>query len=229
MAEAATLVAEMRETHGTGAARAVRREGKVPGVVYGSGQDNVMIQLDRDLMNREVSKPGFYNHLYQLDVAGKTINVLPRELQVHPVTDAILHVDFLAVKADATVTVELPVTFLNEEECPGLVRGGVLNVVRHEVEVNCPANAIPESIEIDLTGLEIGDSVHISMVSLPANVVPTIDDRDFTIATVAPPTVSIEEEEAAEAAEAAEAEEGVEGAAEGEDEESESEGDGDES
>jgi large subunit ribosomal protein L25 len=228
MAEAATLVAELRESHGTGAARAVRREGKVPGVVYGSGQDNVMIQLDRDLMNREVSKPGFYNHLYQLAVAGQTISVLPRELQVHPVTDAILHVDFLAVKADATVTVELPVVFLNEEECPGLVRGGVLNVVRHEVEVECPANAIPESIEIDLTGLEIGDSVHISMVNLPANVVPTIDDRDFTIATVAPPTVSIEEEEAAEAAEAAE---GVEGAAEGEDEEGEgeNEGEGDES
>jgi large subunit ribosomal protein L25 len=224
MAEAATLVAELRESHGTGAARAVRREGKVPGVVYGSGQDNVMIQLDRDLMNREVSKPGFYNHLYQLAVAGQTISVLPRELQVHPVTDAILHVDFLAVKADATVTVELPVVFLNEEECPGLVRGGVLNVVRHEVEVECPANAIPESIEIDLTGLDIGDSVHISMVSLPANVVPTIDDRDFTIATVAPPTVSIEEEEAAEAAEAAE---GVEGAEEGEEEETEGEGGGD--
>lgn len=221
MAEAATLEAELRETRGTGAARTVRRDGKVPGVVYGSGQDNVMIQLDRDLMNREVSKPGFYNHLYQLAVAGQTISVLPRELQVHPVTDAILHVDFLAVKADATVTVELPVVFLNEEECPGLVRGGVLNVVRHEVEVNCPANAIPESIEIDLTGLEIGDSVHISMVSLAANVVPTIDDRDFTIATIAAPTVITEDEE-----EGGEEGEEVEGAEEGEGGEEEGEGEG---
>jgi large subunit ribosomal protein L25 len=221
MAEAATLEAELRETRGTGAARTVRREGKVPGVVYGSGQDNVMIQLDRDLMNREVGKPGFYNHLYQLAIAGKTINVLPRELQVHPVTDAILHVDFLAVKADATVTVELPVVFLNEEECPGLVRGGVLNVVRHEVEVECPANAIPESIEIDLTGLEIGDSVHISMVSLAANVVPTIDDRDFTIATIAAPTVITEDEE-----EGGEEGEAVEGAEEGEGGEEEGEGEG---
>ncbi len=216
MAEQATLEAELRTTPGKGASRAARRAGKIPGVVYGSGQDNVMIQLDRDLMNREVGRPGFYNSLYELAVDGKTINVLPRELQVHPVTDAILHVDFLAVKADATVTVNLPVVFLNEEESPGLVRGGVLNVVRHEVEVNCPANAIPESIEIDLTGLDIGDSVHISMVKLADNVIPTIDDRDFTIATIAAPTVITEEEEAGEEGEEGEIPEGEEGAVEGE-------------
>ena len=223
MAEAVVLNAELRQTPGKGASRATRRGGKVPGIVYGSGQDNIMIQLDRDTMNREVGKPGFYNHLYQLAVGGQTISVLPRELQVHPVTDAVLHVDFLSVKADATVTVNVPVVFLNEEECPGLVRGGVLNVVRHEVEVDCPANAIPEQIQIDLTGLDIGDSVHISMVSLAENVKPTIDDRDFTIATIAAPTVITEEGEAGEgkegeeaaAAEEAEAEEG-----EGGDEES---------
>ncbi len=222
MAEEASIAAELRETPGKGAARAARRAGKIPGVVYGSGQDNVMIELDRDLMNREVSKPGFYNRLYQLDIVGKTVNVLPRELQVHPVTDAILHVDFLAVRADATVTVNVPVVFLNEEECEGLVRGGVLNVVRHEIEVNCPANAIPESIEIDLTGLDIGDSVHISMVKLADNVAPTIDDRDFTIATIAAPTIITEEEEAGEEGEEGEIPEGEEGAAEGE-----GEGDGD--
>ena len=184
-----------------------------------------MIQLDRDLMNREVGKAGFYNHLYQLAVAGKTINVLPRELQVHPVTDAIMHVDFLAVKADTSVTVNVPVVFLNEEECPGLVRGGVLNIVRHEIEVNCPANAMPESIVIDLTGLDIGDSIHIGSVSLASDVVPTIDDRDFTIATIAAPTVITEEEEAGEegeeGVEGEEGEEGVEGeGAEGDSDES---------
>jgi len=219
MAEAVVLNAELRQTPGTGAARATRRDGKVPGIVYGSGQDNIMIQLDRDVMNREVGKPGFYNHLYQLAVAGQTINVLPRELQVHPVTDAVLHVDFLAVKADATVTVEVPVVFLNEEECPGLVRGGVLNVVRHEIEVDCPATAIPEQIQIDLTGLEIGDSVHISMVKLAENVKPTIDDRDFTIATIAAPTVVAEEAAAVEAEEGA-APEAAEEEEEGGDEES---------
>ena len=160
-----------------------------------------MIQLDRDLMNREVGKAGFYNHLYQLAVAGKTINVLPRELQMHPVTDAIMHVDFLAVKADTSVTVNVPVVFLNEEECPGLVRGGVLNIVRHEIEVNCRPTPCRESIVIDLTGLDIGDSIHIGSVSLASDVVPTIDDRDFTIATIAAPTVITEEEEAGEEAE----------------------------
>ena len=230
MADQATLEAELRTTPGKGASRAARREGKIPGVVYGSGQDNVMIQLDRDLMNREVGKAGFYNSLYELAVGGKTINVLPRELQVHPVTDAILHVDFLAVKADATVTVNLPVVFLNEEECPGLVRGGVLNVVRHEVEVNCPANAIPESIQIDLTGLDIGDSVHIGSVKLADNVAPTIDDRDFTIATIAAPTVITEEEEAGEEGdEGMEGEEGMEGVEGEAGEGAEGEGDSDDS
>jgi large subunit ribosomal protein L25 len=222
MAESAALQADLRETPGKGAARAARRNGKIPGIVYGSGQDNVMIELDRDVMNREVSKPGFYNHLYELKVGGKTINVLPRELQVHPVTDAVLHVDFLAVKADATVTVNVPVVFLNEEDCPGIVRGGVLNVVRHEIEVNCPANAIPEQIDIDLAGLDIGDSVHISMVNLANNVAPTIDDRDFTIATIAAPTIITEEEEAeGEEGEEGVAAEGEEGEAEGEEGEAE--------
>lgn len=219
MAEAVILSAELRHTPGKGASRATRRDGKVPGIVYGSGQDNIMIQLDRDVMNREVTKAGFYNHLYQLAVGGETISVLPRELQLHPVTDAVLHVDFLAVKADATVTVNLPVVFLNEEECPGIVRGGVLNVVRHEVEVTCPANAIPESIQIDLTGLQIGDSVHISMVNLADNVHPTIDDRDFTIATIAAPTVITEEEEAGEKAEGEAAEMAGEEGEEGEEDE----------
>jgi large subunit ribosomal protein L25 len=196
MADQATITAELRDTSGTGAARASRRAGYIPGIVYGADNENISISIERDVLGREAHHAGFFSHLYKLKVGGKTLDVLARDLQLHPVTDAIMHVDFLAVKADAMIAVNVAVSFLNEEDCPGLVRGGVLNVVRHEVELMCPANAIPEQIEIDLTGLSIGDSIHISAVSLPEGVTPTIDDRDFTIATIAAPTVQEEVEEA---------------------------------
>ncbi|MBC6440878.1 MAG: 50S ribosomal protein L25/general stress protein Ctc [Rhodospirillales bacterium] len=189
MADQAIITAELRETSGTGAARATRRDGMIPGIVYGADRDNIMISVSRDVLDREAHQAGFFAQLYKLKVGSKTMDVLARDLQLHPVTDTILHVDFLAVKADATLTVNIPVTFLNEEECEGLKRGGVLNVVRYEIEVTCPANAIPESIEVDLTGANIGDSIHISAVALPEGVAPTIDDRDFTVATIAAPTV----------------------------------------
>jgi large subunit ribosomal protein L25 len=189
MAEQPTIAADVREGTGTGAARAARRAGKVPGIVYGAGRDNIMIQLDRDMLNREYIKAGFFNHLYKLKVGKDSMDVLARDIQLHPVSDVIMHVDFLAVKANAQISVAVPVHFINEEDCKGLRRGGVLNIVRHEVEVNCPANAIPEQIVVDLSGLDIGDSVHVSMVSLGDGVTPVIDDRDFTIATIAPPTV----------------------------------------
>jgi len=189
MAEQPTIAAELRQGSGTGPARAVRRTGKVPGIVYGAGRDNLSIQVDRDALTREYLKQGFFNHLYKLSVGGEAVDVLARDVQLHPVTDVILHVDFMAVKADARIAVDVPVHFVNEAQCMGLRRGGVLNIVRHEVEVYCPATAIPEEIIVDLAGLNIGDSVHISMVSLPADVSPVIDDRDFTIATIAPPTV----------------------------------------
>ncbi len=195
MAEQATISAELRDSSGTGAARATRRAGKVPGVVYGAGRDRLAIPLDHDALHREIIKAGFFNHLYKLVVGKDKIDVLPRDLQLHPVTDAVLHVDFLAVKADASITVNVPVNFINDEEAPGLRRGGVLNIVRHEIEVHCPANAIPEEIVVDLTGLDIGDSVHVSMVSLGEGVTPVIDDRDFTIATIAAPTVVTEVED----------------------------------
>ena len=189
MAEQPTIAADVREGTGTGAARAARRAGKVPGIVYGAGRENIMIQLDRDLLNREYVKAGFFNHLYKLKVGKDSMDVLARDIQLHPVTDVIMHVDFMAVKANARITVAVPVHFINEDDCKGLRRGGVLNIVRHEVEVHCPANAIPEQIVVDLAGLDIGDSVHVSMVSLGDNVTPVIDDRDFTIATIASPTV----------------------------------------
>ncbi len=190
MADTATITAELREASGTGAARAFRRSGKTPGIVYGSNVENLKISIDHDDLFREVHQQGFFSQLYTLKVGPRRMNVIARDLQVHPVTDAILHVDFLAVAADSTVAVNVPVVFVNEEDCTGLARGGVLNIVRHEVELNCPVNSIPASITIDLSGLDIGDSIHINSVSLPDDVVPVIDDRDFTIATIAPPTVS---------------------------------------
>jgi large subunit ribosomal protein L25 len=189
MAEQPTIAADVREGTGTGAARAARRAGKVPGIVYGAGRENIMIQMDRDVIHREYIKAGFFNHLYKLTVGKDSMDVLARDIQLHPVSDVIMHVDFMAVKANARITVAVPVHFINEEACKGLRRGGVLNIVRHEVEVHCPANAIPEEIVVDLSGLDIGDSVHVSMVSLGDNVTPVIDDRDFTIATIASPTV----------------------------------------
>ena len=152
--------------------------------------ENVNIALATKALEREALRPGFFAQLFELKVDGAAMDVLARDLQLHPVTDAILHVDFLAVKAGATVTVNVPVVFVNEEACEGLRRGGVLNIVRHEVELYCPADAIPEALTVDLAGLDIGDSIHIATVSLPEGVTPVIDDRDFTVATVAAPTVA---------------------------------------
>ena len=206
MAERTVMEAETRSGAGTGAARAVRRTGKVPGIVYGPECENMKIALPGRVLEREALRPGFFAQLFELKVDGSSMDVLARDLQLHPVTDAILHVDFLAVKAGSTVAVAVPVVFVNEEACDGLRRGGVLNVVRHEVELYCPADAIPEALTVDLAGLDIGASVHIGAVALPEGVTPVIDDRDFTVATVAPPTVAAdivedEEEEEIEAVE----------------------------
>ena len=206
MAERTVMEAETRSGAGTGAARAVRRAGKVPGIVYGPECENVNIALPGKALEREALRPGFFAQLFELKVDGNSMDVLARDLQLHPVTDAILHVDFLAVKAGSTVAVAVPVVFVNEEACDGLRRGGVLNVVRHEVDLYCPADAIPEALTVDLAGLDIGASVHIGAVALPEGVTPVIDDRDFTVATVAAPTVAAdivedEEEEEVEAVE----------------------------
>lgn len=214
MSETNTLSAQARTQVGKGAARAARRAGAVPAVIYGAKKDPLSITIDPLALRREISKPGFFSTLYDIECDGTTEHVLCRDLQLHPITDAPMHADFLRVTESTRINVDIPVLFENEEESPGLKEGGVLNVVRHSVEVICRAGAIPESIVIDLTGLEIGDSVHISEVNLPDGVQPTITDRDFTIATIAPPTVMPTEEEEAE--EGLEGEEGEEGAAEGE-------------
>jgi len=208
MAEVSIIAAERRERAGKGPARATRRAGRVPGIIYGAKKDPAMVTLDPRELDRELNTGGFMATIYDVQIEQNKERVLPRDVQFDPVTDRPIHVDFLRVSATTSVTVQVPVNFLNEEESPGLKRGGLLNVVRHEIEMICQADAIPSAVEVDLTGLDIGDSIHISMIPLPDGVVPTITDRDFTVATIAAPTVAQEEEEAEEGEEL---EEGVEG------------------
>jgi len=223
MADYMTLAAQARPRAGKGTARSTRREGRVPAVIYGNNEDPVLVTVERRTLEQELQKPGFFTRLMDVAVDGANHRVLARDLQLHPVTDAPMHVDFLRYSADRKLSVEIPVTFANEEDCPGLRVGGVLNVVRHTVEVLCTADRIPEGFSLDLTGLEIGDSVHASAVTLPDGVEFAISDRDFTIVTIASPTlIPVEEEEEAiegvegEGVEGEEGEEGAEGA-EGED------------
>ena len=216
MAEVSTIAAAPRERVGKGAARAARRDGLVPGMIYGNKLEPVMISLDRPIVDRELGQPGFFIRLVDIEVDGEKHRVLPREVQFHPVSDAPLHIDFLRFSASRKLDVAVPVRFLNEDESPGLKRGGVLNVVRHEVEVQCTADNIPGEFEVDVTGLEIGDAIHASAIILPEGVAFTIADRDFTVATIAAPTLMAAEEEEVEGEEGEEGEEADgEGAAEG--------------
>lgn len=188
MSDALTLSAEQREKAGKGASRALRREGRIPAVIYGNKEDATPIHLEERELNKLLGTGHFMNSLVMVDLGGKPIRTLPKDVAFHPVTDRPLHVDFLRLAKDATVDVSVPVLFVNEEASPGLKRGGVLNVVRHELELVCDAARIPDQIEIDVTGLEVGDSVHISSVKLPEGSVSGITDRDFTIATVVAPS-----------------------------------------
>lgn len=220
MVDITPIAAELRDRAGKGAARAIRKEGRVPAVIYGNKQDPVMISLDPIQLRKELNSGSFFTRIYEVSAGDNTEKVLPRDVQFHPVSDAPLHVDFMRFGRKTKFNVEVQCDFINEEESPGLKRGGVLNVVRYTVELRCSPDAIPESITIDLAGLDIGDGVHISAVTLPEGVEPTITDRDFTIATIAAPTVVKDEaaEETAEAEAAAAAEvggEGEEGGAEG--------------
>lgn len=185
--QAYELKAEARERVGKGSARDVRRNGKVPAVIYGGKQPPVAIALSYKDVYMKIHGGGFLTTVATIDVNGEKIQVLPKDFQLDPVKDFPMHVDFLRIDRDSVVTVEVPVHFVNEEKSPGLKRGGVLNIVRHEVEFVCPANAIPEFITVDLDGTDLGDSIHISAVKLPEGVKPTIGDRDFTIATIAAP------------------------------------------
>jgi large subunit ribosomal protein L25 len=206
MAELTSLAAEPREGVGKGASRSLRRAGRVPGVIYGEKAPQEMISLEARELRRALQSARFFSTLCNLQVNGEAVRVLPREVQLHPVTDEPLHVDFVRVGRGATITVTVPVVFAHEDISRGLKRGGVLNIVRRELELLCPADAIPGEIVVDLKDADIGDSLHISQVALPEGVRPAITDRDFTIATISAPTV-IREEEEEEAAAAEEAEE----------------------
>lgn len=188
MSEQLTLSAETRERAGKGVSRAIRREGRVPAVIYGERQEPVAIHVEEKALVKALSNGHFMNTVVMIDVGGKQTRTLPKDVQFHPVTDRPLHVDFLRIGEHSTVHVEVPVRFVNEEESPGLSKGGVLNVVRHELELVCDAGSIPDEVTVDLTGYEVGDSIHISAVTLPQGASSAIDDRDFTIATIVAPS-----------------------------------------
>jgi len=196
MSEIYELKAEAREKVGKGSAREIRRNGKVPAVIYGEKQPPLAISLTYKDIYYKIHGGGFKTTVAIIDVDGQKIRVLPKDYQLDPVKDFPMHVDFLRIGEHSLVTVNVPVHFLNEDASPGIKRGGVLNIVRHDVELQVPADEIPDALEVDLKGLKIGDIIHISSVKLPKNVELTISDRDFTIATIAAPAVLTDAEEA---------------------------------
>ena len=187
MSDIISFTAEKRERAGKGVARALRREGLVPAVIYGDNKEPEGVSLSRKDFTKLYNTGRLMSTLLDIEVDGKKTRVLTRDLQLHPVRDDIMHADFLRLSKGTKIAVEVQVVFLNEDTCPGLKTGGVLNVVRYTVELNCPADSIPDSIEVDLASVNMGDSVHISNITLPDGVVPVISDRDFTIATIAVP------------------------------------------
>ncbi|RAU22801.1 50S ribosomal protein L25 [Paramagnetospirillum kuznetsovii] len=199
MSEAIIIAAEMRDRSGKGAARATRREGKVPGVIYGEKQAPVCIQLDPRVLWAQITKSGFFTQLFDVDLgSGGKHRCLARDVQMHKVTDQPIHVDFMRVSADHAIHVKVPVHFTNEAKSPGIKKGGVVNVELHEIEVMCSPEAIPHEFVIDLTGFEIGQSVHLKDIALPAGVKPYHMALDATVASIAAPTVArAETEEAA--------------------------------
>ncbi len=189
MADITVLTANAREKVGKGSAREARRQGNIPAVIYGDKKSPIPIVVEQKILVRHLSTGGFFNTLFDIDVNGELNRVLPRDVQLHPVTDVPEHVDFLRVSATTKVSVEVPVEFIGDDVSPGIKSGGVLNVVRYTVEVSCTPDLIPNTLLLDLSSAEIGDSLHISAVNLPEGVTPTISDRDFTIATIVAPTV----------------------------------------
>src|SRR5580704_18240366 len=185
MAQVTTLAATERATKGT--ARVLRRQGQVPGVIYGGKQTPVMIAIEGNLLARYIDNPGFFTHLFDIEIGGKKHRVLPRDAQFDPVTDRAEHVDFLRVSDATRVRVHVPFVFINSDKSPGIKRGGTLNIVHHEIEISCSPDAIPEKFEISLEGLQINDAVHLSALKLPEGVKLTTHEKDFTIATIAVP------------------------------------------
>lgn len=198
-----TLVANMRESVGKGTARAVRREDKVPAVIYGDKKAPLSISLESKVIERFVNKPSFFTHLFDIELDGKKHRVIPRDVQFDPITDRALHVDFLRVSASTKVKVEIPVLFVDQDKCPGIKRGGTLNIVHHELEVLCAPGKIPNGFTVSLEGYGIGEAVHLSAIKLPEGVTLTTHEKEFTIASIAVPSAIRSEVDAAAAPAAA--------------------------
>ena len=213
-----SIEANIRTDKTKGELNFLRNSGNVPAIIYGGNSDNEKVFISKKLLKNLLEKENFLSNILSLDVNGKSQNVLPREIKYHVITDEPIHVDFLRVVPGVKIRIEVPVQFINHEKSPGLKRGGVLNIVRRKVELKCPSEKIPENLVIDLEGIDIGESFKISSIELDSEVTPTIQGRDFVIATLAAPTVMKEPEKPAEAetAEGAEGTEGVEAAADGE-------------
>ena len=175
-----------------GSTHGLLTRGMVPGIIYGKGSEPTKIALEDKILKKLMNTGSFYSTIIDIDIDGKVEKILPKQLQYHPVTDRLIHFDFLRVQENTKVNVEIPIEFLNQEKCPGLKKGGVLNTVRRLVELTCNAKNIPSKLEFDLIASEIGDAVKISNIKLPEGVSPTITDRDFVIATLVPPTVEVE-------------------------------------
>ena len=210
-----SLEANIRDNKSKGQLNAIRTNGNVPAIIYGGKDGNQKISISKKLLKALIEKENFLSNIVTLNVGGKTQNVLPREVKYHIISDEPTHVDFLRVLPGVKIKIEVPVNFINHEKSPGLKRGGVLNIVRRKVELKCPSEKIPENLTIDLDGVDIGESFKISSIKLDPEVTPTIQGRDFVIATLAAPTVMKEPEKPAEAesAEGAEGAEGTEAAA----------------
>ena len=206
-----SLDANIRENSTKGQLNSIRNNGNVPAIIYGGNDQNQKISISKKLLKSLIEKENFLSNIVTLNVNGKSQNVLPKEIKYHIISDEPMHVDFLRVVPGVKIRIEVPVQFINHEKSPGLKRGGVLNIVRRKVELKCPSEKIPENLTIDLDGVDIGESFKISSIKLESDVTPTIQGRDFVIATLAAPTVMKEPEKPADA-ETAEGEEGAEGA-----------------
>jgi large subunit ribosomal protein L25 len=194
MSDTLTLPAETRDRAGKGASRALRREGRVPAVVYGGNEEPLTVHVEEKELRRQLGTGHFFNSIVEIEVGGNKLRTLPKDVAFHPVTDRPLHADFLRLSKDSKVHVNVPVVFANEEASPGLKKGGVLNIVHHSLDLICDANRIPDEITIDVTGLDIGDSIHIGSIKLPAGTEDGSHEQDLTIATIVAPSALKSEE-----------------------------------
>ena len=224
MSDAITLPAETRDRAGKGASRQLRRDGRVPAVIYGGKEEPTLIHVEAKELIKQLDSGHFMNSIVEIELGGKKFRTLPKDVALHPVTDRPEHADFLRLSKGTKVEVQVPVVFTHEEASPGLKKGGVLNIVRHELELVCDADKIPSEIEIDVTGKEVGDSIHISEVALPAGSESAITDRDFTIATLVAPSALKKSEGDTTSADAADVPATEQDAGEGDEENTEEEG-----